>query len=182
MVLLSGIVLIVFAPLIVRFDIELSRSEATRQLISDRRENINSIDSNITALEKSIEDNFLGIMGSLDNAGASWNASRIKPISMFDVDIAVDGRAGIAVGENGTVLTTHDGGASWMTRNRKTSHNLLSVALTADGDAGVAVGVNGTVLTTHDGGISWRTRNSNNTSTLFGVALAADGKGRYRGR
>ena len=83
--------------------------------------------------------------------------------------------ASIAVGRNGAVLTTANGGASWTARDPDITADLFGVALAADGVAGIAVGRNGAVLTTANGGASWTVRDPDISADLFGVALAADG-------
>jgi len=90
--------------------------------------------------------------------------------------LAADGKAGIVVGNSGTVLTTDDGGVSWVSRSSGTSTNLNSVSLAADGEAGIAVGNNGTILTTVESGAVWTSRSSSTSNDLSSVALTADGK------
>jgi hypothetical protein len=80
------------------------------------------------------------------------------------------------VGDRGTVLTTGDGGASWIPRKSYMTSFLFGVALAADGRRGIAVGDRGTVLTTGDGGASWIPRTRKTGLRLVGVALAADGR------
>jgi hypothetical protein len=62
------------------------------------------------------------------------------------VAFAADGRNGWAVGDNGTILATEDGGVHWSPQISSTSNFLLGVAFTADGRHGWAVGENGTIL------------------------------------
>ena len=58
---------------------------------------------------------------------------------------------GWAVGANGTILATSDGGATWTAQNSGTD-NALSGFACADARCGWAVGANGTILATRDGG------------------------------
>ena len=62
-----------------------------------------------------------------------------------------DANRGTAVGQNGTILRTTNGGATWARKTSGTSENLLSVSFT-DANSGTAVGANGTILRTNDGG------------------------------
>ena len=51
-----------------------------------------------------------------------------------------------AVGENGTILESDDGGEHWNARNSGTPNNLYSIFGTSDGKHLWAVGDNGTIL------------------------------------
>jgi len=62
------------------------------------------------------------------------------------VVFAGDGRRGRAVGENGTILATQNGGESWQTQTSGTTNSLLSVVFAGDGRRGWAVGENGTII------------------------------------
>ncbi|MFH1699684.1 MAG: YCF48-related protein [Candidatus Zixiibacteriota bacterium] len=62
-----------------------------------------------------------------------------------------DTNNGTAVGENGTILRTNNGGASWKIQTSGTSKDLLGVSLT-DANKCTTVGRNGTILRTTNGG------------------------------
>jgi len=51
-----------------------------------------------------------------------------------------DGQRGWAVGDHGTILSTHDGGGSWQAQRSGTKSTLLAVTFTNDGQRGWAVG------------------------------------------
>jgi photosystem II stability/assembly factor-like uncharacterized protein len=61
---------------------------------------------------------------------------------------------GWAVGENGSILHTSDGGGTWSLQASGTKNVLLGVAFTS-ALTGWAVGFGGTILHTTDGGASW---------------------------
>ena len=63
----------------------------------------------------------------------------------------VDARHGWAVGTNGTIVATADGGAPWSTQNSGTDESLFAVSFT-DPDHGWVVGGYGTILATTCGG------------------------------
>jgi photosystem II stability/assembly factor-like uncharacterized protein len=73
-------------------------------------------------------------------------------------DLAMDSTSshGIAVGDDGTILTTEDEGASW--RVRSGGGDMLMGIDFSDRLNGWTVGTGGTVLTTDDGGASWTPR------------------------
>jgi photosystem II stability/assembly factor-like uncharacterized protein len=76
---------------------------------------------------------------------------------LFGVDF-IDAARGWAVGKNGGILATTNGGASWRPQVAPFTERppqLQDVAFT-DASRGWAVGVQGTVLVTTDGGATWR--------------------------
>lgn len=75
------------------------------------------------------------------------------------VSFAPDSERGWAVGHNGVILTTADGGRTWE-RQRKdgaTEDAFLDV-LALDAQHVIAVGAYGLFAETHDGGVTWTTR------------------------
>ena len=82
----------------------------------------------------------------------------------------VDAQHGWAVGDDGTILATADGGASWQPQTSNTTEHLLSVGF-VDAQRGWAVGENGTILATADGGASWQPQTSNTTKHLYSVGF-----------
>jgi photosystem II stability/assembly factor-like uncharacterized protein len=70
-----------------------------------------------------------------------------------------DANTGYAVGDNGTILKTTDGGTNWGTQNSGTSAWLTLVYFPKE-DTGYVVGAGGTVLKTTDGGTNWTIQNS----------------------
>lgn len=64
-------------------------------------------------------------------------------------------RLGWAVGEDGTILATGDGGKTWTPQTSGTKALLNSVHFTADGQRGWAVGAGGPIIATGDGGRLW---------------------------
>ncbi|MFH1003906.1 MAG: T9SS type A sorting domain-containing protein [Bacteroidota bacterium] len=73
-----------------------------------------------------------------------------------------DDDTGYAVGENGTILETSDGGSNWEEQESGTTDDLHSVYF-IDDDMGYAVGSDGTILETTSGiGISEFNKEKNN--------------------
>jgi photosystem II stability/assembly factor-like uncharacterized protein len=83
--------------------------------------------------------------------------------------IFINSSKGWAVGDNGTILSTQDGGKTWSPQSSNTSQNLTSVAF-ATPQSGWAVGNNGAILHTEDGGKTWSPQSSNSGS-LYSVAF-----------
>jgi photosystem II stability/assembly factor-like uncharacterized protein len=82
---------------------------------------------------------------------------------------------GTAVGLNGTMLLTNDGGGSWTSVSSGTTNSLFGVSW--HGNMGVAVGLNGTILSTADGGASWTSEFSGTANALFGVSFSGSNRG-----
>ena len=72
----------------------------------------------------------------------------------------------VAVGPDGTILTSSDNGISWCSRTSGTSQSLFGI--TYGSSTFVAVGANGTMLTSTDN-TSWTTTGSGISNTLWGV-------------
>jgi photosystem II stability/assembly factor-like uncharacterized protein len=75
---------------------------------------------------------------------------------------------GFAVGKNGTILKTINGGESW-TGLPSGTVNYLSKTYFIDADTGYIVGTNGTILKTTNGGSNWIHLTSGTTNTLYTV-------------
>ena len=89
---------------------------------------------------------------------------------------SLDGRIAIAVGTDGTIIASQDGGDNWLKRDSSVGQNLRDVALYPDNRRGIAVGAAGTILRTDDGGLSWSEISTDHENTLFTVALHPDGE------
>jgi photosystem II stability/assembly factor-like uncharacterized protein len=79
---------------------------------------------------------------------------------------------GIAVGSNGTILRSEDGGENWKQIDLNLKEWLYAVAF-ADALRGYAVGANGIILRTDDGGVKWKDQESGISSNLFAVSVAS---------
>lgn len=75
----------------------------------------------------------------------------------------------IAVGNNGTILTSQDMATTWDTQTSGTTEDLLRVYYTSSNGLYLAVGKNGKILTSADA-ITWTTRASGVTEDLRGIA------------
>ena len=64
---------------------------------------------------------------------------------------------GWAVGDDGTIISTNDGGATWDLQISGTTQSLLSVHFT-DANRGWAVGEGRAIVSTNDGGATWTTQ------------------------
>ena len=104
-------------------------------------------------------------------------AARVPSISatLYDVHFATPDR-GWAVGAEGVIVSTQDGGASWKPQTSGTSQTLYSVHF-ATPDRGWAVGAEGVIVSTQDGGASWKPQTSGTSQTLLNVHFATPDRG-----
>jgi photosystem II stability/assembly factor-like uncharacterized protein len=78
----------------------------------------------------------------------------------------IDNQNGWAVGYNGTILYTTDGGQSWLSQTSGTTNHLKRIQF-VDSQDGWAVGDNGTILQTSNGGITWLAESYETTRSFF---------------
>jgi photosystem II stability/assembly factor-like uncharacterized protein len=79
---------------------------------------------------------------------------------------------GWAVGTDGTIIQSTDGGSTWLPpQTSGTTAELWDVAFPVDADTGWAVGQNGTILHTPDGGTTWTPQTSNTAVLLWSVSF-----------
>jgi peptide/nickel transport system permease protein len=115
-----------------------------------------------------------GKRSSAPGAPFTWVAQnsntdqRLTDVVFLESETAL---TGWAVGDNGVVIRSDDGGASWQTQSTPIDTGLSSVGF-ADERTGWAVGEAGTILATNDGGNSWVVRNSGTEEDLNAVAFA----------
>jgi photosystem II stability/assembly factor-like uncharacterized protein len=65
----------------------------------------------------------------------------------------IDNSVATAVGDNGTIFRSTDGGLTWGSQSSNTTNDLLGVSF-SDANRGTAVGANGTILRTTNGGVT----------------------------
>ena len=80
-----------------------------------------------------------------------------------------DASHGWAVGANGTIIATNDGGEHWTAQRSGKPGEQLSAVTFVDRLRGWIVGWDGTILATTDGGLVWRAENSSTGSNLLDV-------------
>ncbi len=101
----------------------------------------------------------------------SKNWQRVRSGTREDLsDIAfANPRDGWAVGDNGAIVATRDGGTSWNIEQSSTLGEVLTAVHFVDNRHGWIVGWNGTILTTSDGGAQWHRQNSGTSANLIDV-------------
>ena len=76
----------------------------------------------------------------------------------------------IAVGHNGTIIKTSDGGENWSRVSSGVAEKLLAVGF-ADGQQGWIVGESGVILHTTNGGVSWGKQISGTSNLLRSISF-----------
>lgn len=122
-----------------------------------------------------------GSSGKIVAIGKDGKATRLKtPTEKTLQDIAVwDEKHAVAVGNDGVVIHTADGGASWLeVKNvpRSAVANKLTRVRVAEGGAAVVVGEMGALLMTRDHGKTWTRIRPEEDQAWNDVALLAGGK------
>jgi photosystem II stability/assembly factor-like uncharacterized protein len=108
--------------------------------------------------------------------GTSWEESYHSSIpsggtiNQFFSVYFVDKNKGMAVGHNGTILTTNNGGTTWASRESGTTKTLYEVRLKSSTEAVVA-GDNGVVLRTTDSGATWTALTTGVTTSLYALEV-----------
>ncbi|MBQ0721216.1 MAG: hypothetical protein KBT88_04530 [Gammaproteobacteria bacterium] len=83
----------------------------------------------------------------------------------------IDAQRGWAVGEQGLILSTLDGGQNWRAQTLGAQLPLSDVVFNKEASQGWLVGVGGRIFTSLDGGTSWRPQNSGTRMTLLALSL-----------
>ena len=109
---------------------------------------------------------------SLSKAGNGRTLCR-KAIRSTQSKFASDKRHGWAVGGDGVILSTSDGGFEWDEEESRANTTLYSVYL-KDRNHLVVSGARGTILTTKNGGDKWVSRKTGTRDHLFSVSFAPD--------
>ena len=98
--------------------------------------------------------------------GKTWRISE-NPLHKSIYGISVSGRAGWAVGDSGTALSTDDGGESWQPQDVPESYRLFWLKTLQlqkwdnDDKNGFAAGANGLFMNISSRSLSWHGRNKN---------------------
>ena len=165
-----------------------SQRNALTQLQIGANPNSLQININATAIRDSAGNYFAGITNTeLTVTPVLHNVTWVSQYSNTTASLIgvhfANTTQGWAVGFNGTVTTTTDGGITWSAQNSTTTKPLSNIHF-ANTTHGWAVGFNGTVIATTNGGTTWSSQPSNTTNLLFDVyfvnanngwAVGADG-------
>ncbi len=113
------------------------------------------------------------------NGGQSWHMTQWRPHrdrhlsrevgpDLYDI-FFVSPREGWAVGKDGVIIHTVDGGDTWVGQDSGVTLSLNAVAFAPDGKTGWAVGNEGVVRHTTDGGKTWSPQPSGIANHLYDI-------------
>jgi photosystem II stability/assembly factor-like uncharacterized protein len=91
--------------------------------------------------------------------------NRLESVSFMDAI------TGTAVGDNGTILRTTDGGVTWKAQSSGTTNSLWAVTF-MDAKTAIVVGNSGTILRSTDTGMTWTPLPTDTRATLWGISFA----------
>ncbi len=111
--------------------------------------------------------NTTGIIKKSTDGGITWQNSLIPTTRMNSIHFGSPD-FGCAVGDEGRIFRTTNGGTNWELANSNTSEKLKDVFLDASGN-GWAVGYNGTIISTSDWGDNWNSEPSPTYSHLNAI-------------
>ena len=98
--------------------------------------------------------------------GADLSAVRI---------VGADGKKVVAVGDDGIILRSLNGGREWQHRHSRTEADLHALSSNSKGDWVITVGTNGTAQFSKNGGQRWRTGKTTTEKTFNDGVLSDDG-------
>lgn len=101
------------------------------------------------------------------DAGATWQVKSITSEAKLRAIGLVDARRAFAAGDDGTLLSTADGGETWGQVKLPVQQNLRSIHFV--GESGWLAGWNGLILHSQDGGKTWQRQESGVLQGLDGI-------------
>ena len=110
-----------------------------------------------------------------EDGGRTWTA-QVHLIKSLNGIYFVDSEYGWAVGNEGNILHTTDGGKQWLKQQSLKKTDLFGVFFT-DRQEGWAVGMGGTILHTTDGGETWKPEKSVTTQDLWAIQFVGKSYG-----
>src|SRR5436190_17829651 len=114
-------------------------------------------------------------MAQRGGLGWAWQNPLPQGNSLYSIHFAPDKETGFAVGSDGTILRTLDGGFTWA-RQFSPEDATMSSVFVLDKDNAFVVGSRGTVLTTANGGKDWRRVAMDTRDHLYSVKFAGGGR------
>ncbi|WP_168171967.1 YCF48-related protein [Algoriphagus sp. A40] len=110
------------------------------------------------------------------DGGTTWEEVLQKiDVRLNDV-LLMGGNKGVAVGENGTVYLSSDGGKSWARKESGTQNDLFSLTQNPTGLL-IAAGENGEIINSSDFGETWKKVTSGTTLSLNEVVFVNENTG-----
>jgi len=112
----------------------------------------------------------VGVIANTTDAGETWVVQYAGSENILWSIENLDSQRAFAVGENGTILFTVDGGITWNRKPTELTSTLFRVRFF--GDSGWIVGWGGVLLRTRDGGASWQRVSVGTTEALTDIYIS----------
>jgi photosystem II stability/assembly factor-like uncharacterized protein len=109
-------------------------------------------------------------IASSDDQGKSWHALPPGEDTILTAMQWVDADNGFIAGEFGTLLVTHDGGASWAKQTGLPAEFYPYALVFTDTHHGWVSGLMGTILYTADGGKTWAPQTNATGASMYALA------------
>ncbi|QIE30210.1 YCF48-related protein [Caballeronia sp. SBC2] len=114
------------------------------------------------------------------DGGQTWEEVKVAPfgtpIRFWNAQFLPDNKRGWAIGANGVVVSTVDGGRHWAAATPPLPEELSGLFFLSGGSTGWIVGLNGAIFRTLDGGRTWQIQASGENDWLTAVQFLDDGK------
>lgn len=107
----------------------------------------------------------------INTANAQWIRQNSSTKFTLNSVYFTSSMIGYAIGDEGTIISTQDGGKNWTTQISGITERLTSLSFT-DSITGCAVGENGTILKTMNGGNNWIHQSINTNANLNSVSFS----------
>ena len=105
--------------------------------------------------------------------GWQWQNPLPQGNTIYAIRFAEDKETGWAVGSDGTILHTDNGGFEWEEQKSLSTTTLYGLYV-KDAEHAVAVGARGVVLTTDNGGAKWTLQKTGIKGHLYAVTFAPE--------
>jgi len=139
--------------------------------IPDPPETTTVVDTNIANIDYQLDT----ILYTIDTVWSMWDTVSSGTTEHLNSVVLVNANNGWAVGDNGIILVTADGGSSWAPQTSNVTSDLLQVTF-ENSTTGWVTGRSGTILSTSDGGNTWTAMTSGTNYDLFDIVQVESNK------
>lgn len=101
----------------------------------------------------------------------NWTVQQSPTVQNLYGVAFIDSSKWVAVGNDGTIIRSTDGGTNWSLISSPVNDQLRSVTFL--GSIGLAVGISGRVLRTTDGGLNWIEETRPTSRNLYSVSMSS---------
>ncbi len=112
------------------------------------------------------------IFGSAEASADTWSSETSGTTQQLNSGRCTSSSNCMAVGNNGTLIATTNGGSSWASLTSGLTSGLESISCPSSSNC-VAVGVSGHIIATTSGGSSWSSQTSGVSVAMYGVSCTS---------